>query len=201
VKFLIAGLGNIGEEYSETRHNIGFKIAEALAKEAGASFSLDRHAYHTSFRLKGKMLHIIKPATYMNLSGKAVKYWSEKLAIEKNQLLVIVDDIAIPFGELRIRSKGSDGNHNGLTSMQEIFQTNEYPRMRFGIGGNFQKGQQVNYVLGRWTEQEQKLLPENINTACEAVRSFVLIGLHPTMNLFNKTGRKPLTGDEKDQDL
>jgi PTH1 family peptidyl-tRNA hydrolase len=197
VKFLIAGLGNIGEEYAETRHNVGFKIAEALAEEAGASFNLDRHAYHASFRLKGKILHIIKPTTYMNLSGKAVKYWMEKLDLENKQLLIVVDDLALPFGELRIRSKGSDGNHNGLTSMHETFNTDEYTRMRFGIGGNFQKGQQVNYVLGRWSEEEQKLLPQKISIACEAARSFVLIGFERTMNLYNKTAKKSVTDEGK----
>lgn len=191
MKFLIAGLGNIGDEYTETRHNIGFRIVEALAAEAGASFISDRHAHHASFRLKGKSIHLIKPATYMNLSGKAVKYWMDKLELGKDQILVIVDDIAIPFGDLRIRSKGSDGNHNGLTSIQETLQSNEYPRLRFGIDGNFPKGKQVHYVLGKWTAEEQKLLPEKIQVACDAVKSFATIGLERTMNIFNKAGSKP----------
>jgi PTH1 family peptidyl-tRNA hydrolase len=198
MKYLIAGLGNIGDEYTETRHNIGFKIVEALAEEVGASFTLDRHAFHASFKLKGKFVHLIKPATYMNLSGKAVKYWMDKLDIPIENLLVVVDDIAIPFGDLRIRKKGSDGNHNGLTSVQEALLTNEYPRMRFGIGGNFPKGQQVRYVLGRWTPDERKLLPEKINVATEAIKSFVLIGLERTMNVFNKISGKSIPGiDEK----
>ena len=139
MKFLIAGLGNIGDEYADTRHNIGFKIVEALAQEAGASFILERYALHAAFRLKGKTIHLIKPTTYMNLSGKAVKYWMDKLEIKPPQLLVVVDDLAIPFGHLRIRNKGSDGGHNGLTSVQEMLASNAYPRMRFGIEGNFSK--------------------------------------------------------------
>lgn len=190
MKFLIAGLGNIGDEYIDTRHNIGFKILEALAEAAGASFISERYAMHASFRLKGRTIHLVKPTTYMNLSGKAVRYWMEKLEIEKQQLLIVVDDLAIPFGELRIRSKGSDGNHNGLTSIQQLLQSSEYPRMRFGIEGNFPKGQQVNYVLGKWSMEEQKLLPEKILTATDAVKSFATIGLERTMNIFNKTGRK-----------
>lgn len=192
MKFLIAGLGNIGDEYANTRHNIGFKIVEALADEAGASFVSDRLAFHTSFRLKGKSIHLIKPATYMNLSGKAVKYWLDKLEIPKEQLLVIVDDIAIPFGNLRIRARGSDGGHNGLTSIQELLGTTEYPRIRFGVEGNFPKGHQVKYVLGEWNPEEKKQLPDKISTACEAVKSFALIGLERTMNIYNKSGdRKP----------
>lgn len=190
MKFLIAGLGNIGDEYIETRHNIGFKIVEALAEEAGASFISDRYALHTQYRFKGRYIHLIKPTTYMNLSGKAVRYWMEKLEIGKENLMVVVDDLAIPFGELRIRSKGSDGNHNGLTSVQELLATSEYPRLRFGIEGNFAKGQQVQYVLGKWNAEEQKLLPEKIKLAADAVKSFVTIGLERTMNHYNKVGKK-----------
>jgi PTH1 family peptidyl-tRNA hydrolase len=178
-------LGNIGDEYTNTRHNIGFKIVEALAEEAGASFVLERHAHHCSYRWKGKTIHLIKPTTYMNVSGKAVKYWLDELKIPKENLLVIVDDLAIPFGALRIRSKGSDGNHNGLTSVQESLGSQEYPRMRFGIEGNFPKGKQVNYVLGEWTNEEKKMLPEKIKNASEAVKSFAAIGLERTMNVFN----------------
>lgn len=188
MKFLIAGLGNIGDEYAETRHNIGFKITEALAEDAGASFISERLAFHTSFRLKGKSVHLIKPTTFMNLSGKAVKYWLDKLDIPKENLLVVVDDIAIPFGQLRIRSRGSDGGHNGLKSIQESLGTTEYPRMRFGVEGNFAKGHQVKYVLGEWNAEERKLLPEKIKTACDAVKSFVTIGLERTMNIYNKIG-------------
>lgn len=190
MKFLIAGLGNIGDEYADTRHNIGFRIVEALAQEAGASFVLERYALHADFRLKGKTIHLIKPTTYMNLSGKAVKYWMDKLEINPSQLLVVVDDLAIPFGNLRIRNKGSDGGHNGLTSVQEMLASNAYPRMRFGIEGNFSKGRQVNYVLGKWTDEEQKLLPEKIRAATDAVKSFVTIGLERTMNAYNQIGKR-----------
>jgi PTH1 family peptidyl-tRNA hydrolase len=191
LKYLIAGLGNIGDEYQETRHNIGFKIVEALAAEAGASFISERLAFHCSMRWKGKTLHLIKPTTFMNLSGKAVKYWLDKLEIPKENLLVIVDDIAIPFGHPRIRPKGSDGGHNGLTSVQECLGTSEYPRMRFGVEGNFSKGKQVNYVLGKWNEEERKQLPEKIKTACDAVKNFTSIGLERTMNIYNKIGKTP----------
>ena len=189
MKFLIAGLGNIGDEYTETRHNIGFKITEALAEEAGASFVLDRLCMHASFRLKGKMIHLIKPTTYMNLSGKAIKYWMEKLEINRENLVVIVDDLALPFGEIRIRSKGSDGNHNGLKSVQELLPGTDYTRMRFGIDGNFTRGRQVDYVLGSWTNEEKKLLPEKIRLAADAVKSYITIGPERTMNLFNKVGK------------
>jgi PTH1 family peptidyl-tRNA hydrolase len=190
LKFLIAGLGNIGDEYINTRHNIGFKIVEALAEEAGASFISERLAFHTSFRLKGKTIHLIKPTTFMNLSGKAVKYWLDKLEIPKENLLVIVDDLALPFGTVRIRARGSDGNHNGLTSVEELLQTREYPRLRFGVEGNFPKGRQVNYVLGEWSAEETKLLPEKIKIACDAVKSFATIGLERTMNTYNKIGKE-----------
>src|SRR5207248_989903 len=188
--YLIAGLGNIGDEYTETRHNIGFKIVEALAADAGASFISERLAFHCSFRLKGKSIHLIKPTTFMNLSGKAVKYWLDKLEVPKENLLVILDDIALPFGTLRIRARGSDGGHNGLTSIQESLDTTEDPRMRFGVEGKFLRGKQVHYVLGNWNEQERKLLPEKIKIACDAAKSFPIIGLERTMNLYNKIGKK-----------
>lgn len=198
MKFLIAGLGNIGDEYANTRHNIGFRIVEALAEETGASFVSDRLAFHASFRLKGKSVHLIKPTTFMNLSGKAVRYWMEKLSIPRENLLVIVDDIAIPFGHLRIRAIGSDGGHNGLTSVQESLATREYPRLRFGVEGNFPKGRQVHYVLGEWNAVEKKQLPEKIKTAGEAVKSFITIGLERTMNIYNKTGsQKSENGNPK----
>ena len=189
-KFLIAGLGNIGDEYKETRHNIGFKIVEALAEEAGASFSLQRLVFSTQIKYKGKILHLIKPTTYMNESGKAVKYWLEKLEIDKENLLVVLDDIALPFGTIRIRGKGSDGSHNGLTSVQESLQTTVYPRLRFGVGGNFRRGSQINYVLGEWNKEEKKLLPEKIKFTIDAVKSFATIGLERTMNLHNEKKKK-----------
>ena len=184
-KFLIAGLGNIGDEYTETRHNIGFKIAEALAEDAGASFVTERLASYCAVKWKGKTLHLIKPSTYMNLSGKAVKYWMDKLEIPRKNLLVLVDDIAIPFAHIRIRAKGSDGGHNGLTSIHESLQSSDYARLRFGVDGNFTRGKQVQYVLGTWTADEQKLLPEKIKFAADAVKSFATMGLERTMNLYN----------------
>ncbi|MEO5675225.1 MAG: aminoacyl-tRNA hydrolase [Chitinophagales bacterium] len=195
-RFLIAGLGNVGEEYTETRHNIGFKIVEALAEDAGVLFVSGRLAAHCSYRWKGKSLHLIKPSTFMNLSGKAVKYWMDKLEIPNANLLVIVDDIALPFGTLRIRPRGSDGGHNGLTSIQESLGTMDYPRMRFGVEGNFAKGRQVNYVLGKWNEEERKFLPEKIRNAADVIKSFVSIGLERTMNIYNTTGKEdPKPGD------
>jgi peptidyl-tRNA hydrolase, PTH1 family len=183
--FLIAGLGNIGDEYIQTRHNIGFEIVEALAAEAGASFVLNRHAYSAEIKFRGKKLFLIKPSTYMNLSGKAIRYWMQELNVPNENLLVILDDIALPFGKLRIRSKGSDGGHNGLKNIQELIGTTVYPRMRFGIENNFSKGKQVDYVLGKWSAEEKKLLPERIENACHAIKSFATIGLERTMNVFN----------------
>lgn len=183
--FLIAGLGNIGEEYNNTRHNIGFEIADALAAGAGSTFVPGRYAATAEIKFRGKKLFLIKPSTYVNLSGKAIRYWMQELNVPKENLLVILDDIALPLGKLRIRSKGSDGGHNGLKNIQELLGTTAYPRMRFGIENNFSKGKQVDYVLGKWTEEEEKILPERIENACHAVRSFAAIGLERTMNVFN----------------
>lgn len=184
MKFLIAGLGNVGDDYAHTRHNIGFDIAEALAPGSSA-FSLDRHAYHATVKFKGRQLHLIKPTTYMNLSGKAVKYWMEQLKIPIENILVITDDIALPFGKIRIRKNGSDGGHNGLKSIIETLNTGEFPRLRFGIGGDFPKGCQADYVLGKWSDDEKKMLPEKISAAAEAVKSFVTAGIERAMNIHN----------------
>ena len=170
MKYLIVGLGNIGAEYAETRHNIGFKVADALAAEAGAVFATGRYGSVAEFRHKGRTFVLLKPSTYMNLSGKAVSYWLKAEKIPQENLLVVVDDIALPFGAIRIRAKGSDGGHNGL---------------RFGIGGDFPKGFQVDYVLGEWTPDERAALPGRIGTAAEAVLSFGTAGLERTMNGFN----------------
>ncbi|GDX48343.1 peptidyl-tRNA hydrolase [Bacteroidota bacterium] len=186
MKYLIAGLGNIGNEYRDTRHNIGFDITDALAKEAGASFFTERFADYALVKHKGRQVHLIKPTTYMNLSGAAVRYWLQKLDIDKSNLLVLVDDLALPFGTIRIRAKGSDGGHNGLKHITEMLTTDQYPRLRFGIGNTFGKGRQIDYVLGKWNDQEQKQLPELIKKSCEATRSFTTVGLERTMNLFNK---------------
>jgi PTH1 family peptidyl-tRNA hydrolase len=185
MKYLIAGLGNIGSEYADTRHNIGFKVLDFLAEESGIFFSTDRYGDVATLKQKGRTFILLKPSTYMNLSGKAVSYWLQKEKIEPEHLLVVTDDLALPFGKIRIRSKGSDGGHNGLKSINEILATQQYARLRFGIGDEFQKGQQVNYVLSPWSESEVKLMPERLKVAGEAVVSFGLAGLANTMNAYN----------------
>lgn len=186
MKYLVAGLGNIGSEYLETRHNIGFKVLDALAAQEALFFEQSRLAFKAEWKYKGRLITLIKPSTYMNLSGKAVSYWLTTLGIEVENLLVLTDDIALPFGALRIRKKGSDGGHNGLKDIQEVLQTVDYPRLRFGVGSDFNKGKQVEYVLGKWTQQEADMLPERIALATDAIRSFVFAGIDNTMNLFNK---------------
>lgn len=185
-RFLIAGLGNIGDEYENTRHNIGFKIVDACAKKWNVPFdNRRRYASVAEYSLKGRTVILIKPSTYVNLSGKAVRYWLTEGKVAKENLLVVVDDLALPFGTLRMNSKGSDGGHNGLKSIQELLQTNQYSRLRFGIENNFPKGGQVNYVLGEWTEDEEKRLTERIDKAVEAIEAFCLIGVDRAMNLHN----------------
>jgi PTH1 family peptidyl-tRNA hydrolase len=185
MNFLIAGLGNIGDEYLETRHNIGFKIADALAGQNKVAFSLDRLAHYTTYKTRGKNVHLIKPTTFMNLSGKAVRYWMQQLNIPAQQALIILDDLAIPFGTLRLKAKGSDGGHNGLKDIDATLGNNNYPRLRFGIGNTFQKGTQVNYVLGKWTVEEMKGLYTKIDISCEAVNSFIFEGIERAMNKYN----------------
>ncbi len=184
-KFLIVGLGNIGAEYVNTRHNIGFKVVDFFARKEGLSFQTAQLGEITEFKIKGRTLLFLKPNTYMNLSGKAVKYWMEKENIEKENLLIITDDLNLAFGTIRIKAKGSDGGHNGLKSIQAVLNTTEYPRFRFGISDEFKKGQQVNYVLGEWTEEENVTLPERLSLASEIITSFALAGLPNTMNTFN----------------
>ncbi len=186
MKYLIVGLGNIGSEYANTRHNIGFKVLDALAESSNALFSTDRYGDIARLNHKGRTLILLKPSTYMNLSGKAVAYWMQKEKIEADRIFVIVDDIAIPFGTIRIRAKGSDGGHNGLKNINELLGHCSYPRLRFGIGGNFPKGMQIEYVLGRWTDDEVAAMPDRVTQACRAIISFATIGLERTMNLFNK---------------
>lgn len=188
MKYLIAGLGNIGDEYSDTRHNIGFIVADALAAEGKAVFKTERYASVTKLAVKGRTMVVIKPSTYMNLSGKAIRYWMQKEEIGIENILVIVDDLALPLGALRMRKKGSDGGHNGLISIIELLGSNEFSRIRFGIGNEFSKGYQVDYVLGRWNEDEVKVLVPRVKEAVEMIRSFVLVGPDRTMNLFNKRG-------------
>jgi peptidyl-tRNA hydrolase, PTH1 family len=186
MKYLIAGLGNIGDEYADTRHNIGFIVADALAFSLKTTFASGRHASMAKATLRGRTLVIIKPTTFMNLSGKAVRYWMQKEDVPPENLLVVVDDLALPLGTLRMRKKGSDGGHNGLISIIETIETTEFPRIRFGIGSDFAKGYQVDYVLGRWDREEEKVLLPRIDTAVEMIKSFVLAGADRTMNIFNK---------------
>ena len=184
-KSLIVGLGNIGDEYAHTRHNIGFDVLDYLAKENDVKFKTDKLADVAELKYKGKQLVLIKPSTYMNLSGKAINYWLQKEKIEIENCLVIVDELALPFGKIRLGPKGSDGGHNGLKSIQEVLQTTNYPRLRFGIGSEFNKGAQVNYVLGKWADDEQKTLQERIKISADAIKAFAFIGLARCMNEFN----------------
>jgi PTH1 family peptidyl-tRNA hydrolase len=185
MKYLIAGLGNPGQEYTNTRHNIGFKVVDELAQQGAVSFTTNRLADVCQMKYKGRVLLLIKPTTYMNLSGKAVQYWlqAEKIPIEN--LLVITDDIALPFGTIRLKSKGSDGGHNGLKSIQALLQTVEYPRLRFGIGNDYLKGQQANYVLGAWKPEEDLALNERIKTAADAALAYVSIGIQLASTQYN----------------
>lgn len=185
MKFLIAGLGNIGPEYRNTRHNIGFKILDAFSEASGFSFNPARLAFKGETRFKGRGLICIKPTTYMNLSGRAVNYWLQAEKIPVENLLVITDDIALPFGTLRLKTKGSDGGHNGLKSIAGMLNTTVYPRLRFGIGDEFRRGRQVDYVLSEWTEEETERLPERIEKCIEIIRSFVTIGAERTMSAYN----------------
>lgn len=184
-KFLIVGLGNIGAEYANTRHNIGFKVLDHLARKESLSFETVKLGSLTEYRIKGRTLLLLKPNTYMNLSGKAVQYWMDKEKIAKENVLVITDDLNLSFGTIRIKAKGSDGGHNGLKNIQLILNSVEYPRFRFGISDQFKKGQQVDYVLGEWSEEEKTKLPERLDMAVEVIQSFALSGLANTMNTFN----------------
>lgn len=185
MKFLIAGLGNIGTEYELTRHNIGFMAADFLTEGTGAVFSLQRLASKAEFRHKGRILHVIKPSTYMNLSGKALLYWKNTLEIPLEQVLVLTDDVALPLGSLRMRAKGSDGGHNGLRSISESFGSTGFPRLRMGIGDRFHKGGQVDYVLGKFDREEVEQLPEILSRTKEMVLSFCTQGIARTMSQFN----------------
>lgn len=186
MKYLIVGLGNIGPEYHETRHNIGFMVVDALAQEAGATFKDGRYGFTTTLSVKGRQLLLLKPSTYMNLSGNAVRYWMQKERIELEQTLIVVDDIALPFGTLRLKGQGSDAGHNGLKHIAETLGTQAYARLRFGIGNDFPRGMQIDYVLGHFTPEQMELMPERLKTAGEIVKSFCLAGINLTMNQFNK---------------
>jgi PTH1 family peptidyl-tRNA hydrolase len=185
MKYLIAGLGNIGEEYKHTRHNIGFDVAEAFVAKHGGVFRSDRLADVAECKWKGKVFVVIKPTTYMNLSGKAVKYWADKEKVPVENLLVIMDELALPLNVLRLRPGGSDAGHNGLKSIQELLGTNQYPRLRFGIGNNFPKGRQVDYVLGKWADKELPLVKQKIEKSVEIIEAIASIGIERTMNNYN----------------
>lgn len=185
MKYLIAGLGNIGAEYELTRHNIGFLVLDRWADQEGAVFQLNKLAYTSEMKYKGRSLHLIKPTTYMNLSGKAVNHYMQIHKIPKQNLMVITDDIALPFGKIRIRPKGSAGGHNGLKSIEQTLGGNDFPRLRFGVGDNFPKGRQVDYVLSPFTQEEFETLVSHMDRAIEAVKSFCTIGIERTMNRFN----------------
>jgi PTH1 family peptidyl-tRNA hydrolase len=186
MKYLIVGLGNPGPEYADTRHNIGFQVLDHLAEAASARFSPDRYGDRAELRHKGRTFVLIKPSTYMNLSGKAVRYWMEAEGVPLDRLLVVTDDLAIPFGAIRLRAKGGAGGHNGLSSIIELLATEEYPRLRFGIGSDFPRGRQSEYVLGPWSAEEHRTLPERIELAGKAILQFGLLGLAAAMNNFNK---------------
>lgn len=186
MKYLIVGLGNIGAEYENTRHNIGFKVLDAFAEASNTFFKPARHADVAEAKFKGRTLVLVKPTTYMNLSGKAVNYWMQQHSIPVENVFIIVDDIALPFGKIRIRPKGSDGGHNGLKDINARLNTEAFPRLRFGIGDEFHKGQQVDFVLGEWSDTEKETLEERIKICIQAIKTFVTIGLSRTMGEFNK---------------
>jgi len=185
MKYLIVGLGNIGPEYAHTRHNIGFDVADQLVKELDGSFAIKRLAYHAEVSFKGKTLHVIKPTTFMNLSGKAVNYWMQQYQIPLENIIVIVDDLALPLGKLRLKLQGSSAGHNGLKSIEALCGGQNYPRLRFGISDNFGKGQQADYVLSRFDKDELPELPALIDKSTAMIKSFVTIGPAQTMTLFN----------------
>lgn len=186
-KFLVVGLGNIGSEYEETRHNIGFKILDFLSEQEKFEFESAKLGAIASFKHKGKSILCLKPSTYMNLSGKAVKYWMEKEKIPLENILIVTDDINLNFGTIRLKTKGSDGGHNGLKDIQNTLLTSQYNRFRFGVGSEFGKGKQVDYVLGKWNTDEAKQLSERLHKSADLIRSFVFSGIKNTMNQFNGT--------------
>ena len=185
MKYLIVGLGNIGDEYRDTRHNIGFKMLDAFAEASNIAFEDKRYGFVAHCRVKNAEIVLLKPSTYMNLSGNAVRYWLQQEKIPVENMLVLVDDLNLPFGSIRMRKRGSNGGHNGLGHIQQVLGTQNYARLRFGIGNEFTKGRQVNFVLGQWTDEEEKILPERLKIVCEIIPSFCLQGMDRTMNLFN----------------
>lgn len=186
MKYLIVGLGNIGAEYDATRHNIGFDVADAFVIKHGGKFKIDRLAAVAEVKWKGKQFIVIKPTTYMNLSGKAVKYWLDKEKIPVENMLVILDEIALPLETIRVRAAGSHAGHNGLRNIQEVLNSSAYPRLRFGVGNNFPKGRQVDFVLGKWTNDELPYVKDKILKSIDIIESFATAGIERTMNTFNK---------------
>lgn len=185
MKFLIVGLGNIGDEYESTRHNIGFMTVDKLVEDAGAKFATERYGDIARIRVKNKQLVVLKPSTYMNLSGNAVRYWKDKESIPVDHILVVVDDIALPFGTIRIKPSGSDAGHNGLKNIAALLGTQAYPRLRFGIGNDFPRGCQIDYVLGRFTPEQRQELPSRIEVADNAIKEFCLAGIQNAMCSYN----------------
>lgn len=188
-KYLIVGLGNPGYEYENTRHNTGFMVLDKMAESVGVSFEDKRYGYVAENSIKGRKVFLLKPTTYMNLSGNAVLYWLQKENIDQKRLLVVVDDLSIPLGDYRLKGNGSNGGHNGLGNIQQLI-GQQYARLRMGIGNDFQRGQQVDWVLGKYTDEDMRTLQPSIDEAVEIIRSFVLAGLDITMNQFNKLGKK-----------
>lgn len=185
MKFLITGLGNIGQDYHGTRHNIGFRVVNKIAEDHNVTFSEQHYGAIVQLNVKNVQLTLLKPNTFMNLSGRAVRYWLQKENVSTEQLLVVVDDLALPFGTLRLKGKGSHAGHNGLRNIEELLETNNYPRLRFGIGKNFQPGKQFEYVLSKFTEEEEAQLPAFVEQAAEIVKGFCLEGIEKTMNKYN----------------
>ena len=198
MKYLIVGLGNIGEEYKDSRHNLGFKVLDAMALASNISFIDKRYGSVSQTKYKGRELILLKPSTFMNLSGHALDYWMKKEKIPLENVLVIVYDIALPLGSIRMRHKGSDGGHNGLAHITRVLGTNEYSRIRFGIGGNYRKGSQVDFVLGNWSEEELKTVDKRIPIVLEMIRSFAFSGTELTMTAFNKAGKMPASEQQDD---
>ena len=186
MKYLIVGLGNIGEEYENTRHNIGFWILDALARVSNISFSENRYGSLAEVKHAGRTLILLKPNTFMNLSGRAVQYWMQKEKIELDKVLILVDDLSLPLGRVRMRLKGSDAGHNGLKSIHQILGTQDYVRLRFGIGSDFQRGRQVDYVLGRWSRDEEEIVNSKMENCIEIIKAFVTMGANQVMTKYNK---------------
>jgi peptidyl-tRNA hydrolase, PTH1 family len=185
LKYLIVGLGNIGQEYQNTRHNIGFNILDAFAEASNIVFVDKRYGFVAEYKFKGRIFFLLKPSTYMNRSGLAVDYWLKKTKLFPENMLVLVDDVALPFGTIRIRPKGGDGGHNGLLNISQVIGTQDYARLRFGIGNNYYSGQQVDYVLSEWNEEEKASLKVKLSTCCEVIKNFGTSGLELTMTQFN----------------